>query len=87
MNDERQIEPWPTWGRYPLIAVLVVVAVVGILTFIQSGLSGAVVRIVLAAVLVPALLVPLQLWGRRCRSRRLGLQREDGKLRGRSEER
>ena len=70
MDDERTVEPWPTWVRYPLIAVLVVVAVGGILAFFSSGVNGAAIRIVVAAVLVPALLVPLQLWGRRRRSRR-----------------
>ena len=82
MSDERPVEPWPTWVRYPLIGVLVVVAGVGIITFLGSGTSGAVVRIVLVAVLVPLLLVPLQLWGRRRRSRRLGSRRADDQPRG-----
>lgn len=71
MTQQREVEPWPAWVRYPLIAVLAVVAVFGMVTFLHSGVDSTVLRIVLVVVLVPLVLTPLQVWGRRRRSRRL----------------
>ena len=81
MNDERSVEPWPAWVRYPVIAVLAAVAVLGIVAFLRSGVDAAVVRIVLVVVLVPLLMAPLQLWGLRRRSQRL-VPRLDAELAG-----
>jgi hypothetical protein len=65
-----EVKPWPTWVRYPLIAVFAVVVVVGLVLVVTSGVDDAVWRIVIAAVLIPALLIPVQLWGRRRRADR-----------------
>jgi hypothetical protein len=65
-----EVKPWPTWVRYPLIAVFAVVVVVGLVLAVTSGVDDAVWRIVIAAVLIPALLIPVQLWGRRRRADR-----------------
>ncbi len=69
MADE--VKPWPKWVRYPLIAVFSVVVVFGLVLGVERGVHGAVVRIVIAAAVIPALLLPLQLWGLRRRSQRL----------------
>ena len=66
MGDDVQVEPWPAWVRYPLIAVFVVVVVVGIFFALRDGVDSAVIRILIAAVVIPALLAPVILW----RSRR-----------------
>jgi Flp pilus assembly protein TadB len=75
VNEQQDVQPWPAWVRYPVIVVLVVVAAYGIATLVTSGTDRAVVRIVVAAVLIPALLLPIQLWGRRRRAER---QRQAG---------
>jgi predicted lysophospholipase L1 biosynthesis ABC-type transport system permease subunit len=70
-----EVKPWPTWVRYPLIAVFAVVVVVGLVLAVTSGVDNALWRIVIAAVLIPAVLIPLQRWGLRRRARRTGDQR------------
>ena len=72
MADE--VKPWPAWVRYPLIAALAVVVVVGLVLALTSGVDSAVWRILIAAVVIPALLAPFQLWGLRRRSHRGGLR-------------
>jgi hypothetical protein len=74
MVDE--VKPWPTWVRYPLVAVLAAVVVVGLVLALTNGVDNAVWRIVIAAVLIPAVLLPLQVWGRRRRSERQGPRRD-----------
>ena len=71
MADE--VTPWPAWVRYPLIAALAVVVVVGLVLAVTSGVDSAVWRILIAAVVIPALLAPVQLWGVRRRSHRSAL--------------
>jgi hypothetical protein len=66
MGDDLEVEPWPAWVRYPLIAAFVVVVVVGIFFALRDGVDSAVLRILIAAVVIPALLAPVILW----RSRR-----------------
>ena len=68
MADE--VKPWPTWVRYPLIAVFAIVVVVGLVLAVTSGVDNELWRIVIAAVLIPAVLLPVQLWGRRRRAER-----------------
>lgn len=68
MADE--VKPWPTWVRYPLIAAFAIVVVVGLVLAVTSGVDNAIWRIVIAAVLIPAVLLPLQLWGRSRRAER-----------------
>lgn len=75
MADE--VKPWPTWVRYPVIAVLAVVVIVGLVLAVTNGVDNAVWRIVIAAVLIPAVLLPLQLWGRRRRAERQSGPRHD----------
>lgn len=69
MTDE--VKPWPTWVRYPLIAVFAAVVVVGLALAATSGVESTLVRVLIAAVLIPAVLVPVQVWGLRRRSQRL----------------
>lgn len=71
MRVADEVKPWPTWVRYPLIAVFAVVVVVGLVLAVARGVDAAVVRILIAAVVIAALLVPFQLWGLRRRSQRL----------------
>jgi Flp pilus assembly protein TadB len=66
VDEQQQVTPWPTWVRYPLIAVFAVVVVVGLVLAVTSGVHGAVIRILVAAVVIPALLAPVLVW----RSRR-----------------
>lgn len=66
MDEDLQVEPWPAWVRYPLIAVFVVVAVVGIFLALHHGVASAAIRILIAAVVIPSLLAPVLVW----RSRR-----------------
>ena len=61
---------WPAWVRYPLLGLLAVVVLVGLASALTTGVDGAVVRILVATVLVPALLAPVVWWGRARRSRR-----------------
>lgn len=80
-----EVKPWPTWVRYPLIAVFAVVVVAGLVLAVTNGVDDADWRIVIAAILIPALLVPLQVLGLRRRSQRLA-RRFGGDL-GRLQER
>ena len=65
------VKPWPARVRYPLIAVFAAVVLVGLGLAVTSGVDSAVVRIVIAAVLIPALLASFQVWGLHRRSQRL----------------
>lgn len=71
MTEQRQIEPWPKWVRYPLVAVLVVLSLVGIVAVLHGHVAAAVIRTVLIVTLVPILFGPLQSWGLRRRADRL----------------
>ena len=71
----KSIEPWPKWVRFPLIAALVGVVVYGVIASVNSGISTAALRVVVAAVVIPALLIPIQLWGVRRRRARSGNRR------------
>lgn len=64
------VKPWPTWVRYPLIAAFAVMVVIGLVLATTSGIQAATVRVIIAGVLIPAVLAPLQLWGVRRRARR-----------------
>jgi hypothetical protein len=57
--------------RYPLIALLVVLMVLGIVAFARGRVPAAVIRTVLIVTLVPLLLAPFQRWGLRRRAQRL----------------
>jgi predicted lysophospholipase L1 biosynthesis ABC-type transport system permease subunit len=72
-----EVKPWPTWVRYPLIAVLAIVVIIGLVLALTNGVDNAVWRIVIAAVLIPAVLLPVQLWGRRRRAERRAGPRHD----------
>ncbi len=67
----REVEPWPKWVRFPLIAALVAVVVYGLVASLDSGISSTALRVVIAAVVIPALLAPIQLWGLRRRNANL----------------
>lgn len=75
MSDPRpnptQVEPWPKWVRLPLIGALVAVVLYGVIASFHSGFSSAALRVVIAAVVIPALLAPIQLWGLRRRNANL----------------
>ncbi len=62
-----QVEPWPRWVRFPLIGALAAVVVYGLVASFQSGISSDALRVVIAAVVIPALLAPIQLRRRRRR--------------------
>lgn len=59
------LKPWPKWVRYPLIAVLALVMVFGLVQTLRNEVDHAVLRIVLSGVVIPALLTPFLVWGRR----------------------
>lgn len=67
---QEEVRPWPRWLRYPVAAVLVVAASYGLARVVTAGTDSAVLRVVVAAVLIPALLAPVQFWGRRRRAAR-----------------
>ena len=47
-----QVEPWPKWARFPLIAALVAVVVYGVVASVHSGINTDALRVVIAAVLI-----------------------------------
>ena len=69
-DPPRQVTPWPAWVRYPLVAGFALVVLFGLVSALTSGVDAAAWRVVVVAVLVPALLTPLVVWGRVRRERR-----------------
>lgn len=70
MTEQPDVQPWPRRVRYPLILLGIAVAAGCIALVIGSGAGSGAVRVVAAAVLIPAVLAPVQVWGRRRRARR-----------------
>lgn len=63
---------WPGWARWAVLGGLGAIVVVGIVLAAAGGrLEGATLRILIAAVAIPALLTPFQLLGLRRRSDRV----------------
>jgi len=66
-----QVQPWPAWLRYAVIVLLIAVVVFGLAHGSHTTNKAAIIRIVIVAVAIPAILLPLQYLGVRRRAERL----------------